>query len=575
MKKKLQHLIPCLLSFLTFSGVMISCEKYLEVQPQDVLMPEQVYRDKFDADAAVRGIYGKLINLSSQYVIMNELRADLMDVTYNADYYLRQVNLHRVESGNPYTSAQPFYSLINDCNDALSNFDIMLVDLKFSREEYDQRYSDIATLRSWLYFQLVIHFGNVPYITTPIDRIDDIKKLTDGTFPVLSIEQMVDTLITFMESLPYKSGYTDPSLLTTIDGYSTRVMFIDKEFFLGDLYLWNDDYLAAASTYKLIMERNIGENQYDAYKVCYGDVYTLTRFNSGYYRYYWYDRDHAINNWPTMFSVAPSSDYFCEWIWVMYFHPNYDPINPFIGLFSNTGGKYYLKPSQLIMDDWDAQVQNNEFRGDFRGNTGSYQVINNEPVIMKFISNYSLLEPFNKSGKWFLWRAAQLHLRFIEAATRDGQFKVAYSLLNNGIRPNYYVSGLSDITNTERTLLPFPYDFNAQKADVGQIPPGARGLWHRNTGIRGRVYLQNLPIAEGADSLIILENQLIDEAARELAFEGHRWGDLVRIAIRRNDPAFLADRIYAKLEKAGYAEASEVHSKLMDRNNWFLPLGDD
>jgi hypothetical protein len=102
-----------------------------------------------------------------------------------------------------------------------------------------------------------------------------------------------------------------------------------------------------------------------------------------------------------------------------------------------------------------------------------------------------------------------------------------------------------------------------------------RGLWHRNTGIRSRVYLQGISIPEGADSLIYIEDKVIDETSLELAFEGHRWGDLVRIAIRRNDPAFLADKIYAKLQKAGYAEAAEVRSKLMDRNNWFLPLGDE
>jgi hypothetical protein len=198
MKKKLKQLNINLLLILIFPVLLISCENWLEVKPQDVLLPEQVYRDKFDADAAVRGIYGKLINLSSEYVILNELRADLMDVTNNADYYLRQINLHDVDLNNPYTQIQPFYSLINDCNDALANFNIMLKELRFSQEEYNQRYSDITTLRSWLYLQLVIHWGNVPYITAPIDRTEDIEKLTDGTFPILSIEQMIYTLINVM-----------------------------------------------------------------------------------------------------------------------------------------------------------------------------------------------------------------------------------------------------------------------------------------------------------------------------------------------------------------------------------------
>ncbi len=572
MKYNLYKLLVSLIPVILVLTVLFSCEDYLDVKPEDVLLPEQHYRDKYDADAAVRGIYGKLTNLAAQYVIMNELRADLMDVTGNAGIYLRQVNLHDVKADNPYADPQPFYSLINDCNDALENFTIMVNDLKLSREEYNQRYSDIAALRSWLYLQLVIHYGNVPYITKTIDRVDDLKMLTNSEFPVLSIEQMVDTLLNFMESIPYKDPYTDLTLRTSIDGYNTSVMFIDKEIFLGDLHLWHNNYLQAASYYKTVMERDIGNNTFDSYKVVYGDVYTLTNFNSGYYRYYYYDKNSAINNWPLMFFEQQTIEYYNEWFWVLYFHSNYAPTNPFIDLFSNTAGKYYLKPSLLAIDNWDTQVQQNEFKGDFRGNSGSYKMINGQPVIMKYIANYSSLNPFDKSGKWFLCRAGGIHLRFIEAANRDGKYKLAYSLLNNGIRNNYSVPDAADITYLERTNLPFPYDFDARKADGNQIPLGVRGLWHRNIGIRGRVYLQNKVIPGGTDSLSYIEELVIDEAALELAFEGQRWGDLVRIAIRRNDPAFLADRIYSKLNKAGYPEASDVRTKLLNRDNWFLPL---
>lgn len=94
--------------------------------------------------------------------------------------------------------------------------------------------------------------------------------------------------------------------------------------------------------------------------------------------------------------------------------------------------------------------------------------------------------------------------------------------------------------------------------------------WHRNGGVRGRAYLERAPVL--GDSLISIENNLIEEAALELAFEGNRWGDLVRVAIHRNDPAFLADRVYAKLNADGNAEASAVRTKLMSRENWYLPF---
>jgi len=551
-----------------------SCQKFLDVKPQDVLLPKQVYRDKYDANAAIIGIYGKFMKLAPQYVVLNELRADLMDVTPNADINLRQLNLHEEKAGNPWIDPQPFYSLINDCNDALKNFRIMLDEHKLAQEDYNQRYSDVATLRSWIYLQLVTQYGKVPYITEPLTKVDDMAKLNNSGYPVLDIEQMVDTLVNFVEAIPYKDRYSDASLRTVIDGYDTRIMFIDKLFFLGDLYLWKGDYLQACTYYKQLMDRDIGSDNFNSYRIASGDVYTLTRYNSGYVRYYWEDINSRLNNWPTMFSAQPGTEYYDEMIWVMYFHSTYAPTNPFIDLFSKNYGSYYLKPSLLAMDNWKSQVQQNNFKGDFRGETGSYVLENAEPVITKYTANYSMLNPFDKSGKWFLNRAGGLHLRYSEAANRTGHRKIAYSLLNNGIRPNYAApAGELDITYYERTNEPFPFDFDARMASGSQIPVGMRGLYHRNTGIRTRVYLQNIADSfAAADSLMVMENKIIDETALELAFEGQRWGDLVRIAIRRKDPSYLADKIYEKLQKAGYPEASAVRQKLMNRENWFLPL---
>ena len=90
---------------------LISCDDYLDVYPEEVIISEQHFKDKDDADAAINGIYGKLMELAPQYIILNELRSDLMDITFNADYYLRQVNLHEVTADNPYTNPQLFFRL--------------------------------------------------------------------------------------------------------------------------------------------------------------------------------------------------------------------------------------------------------------------------------------------------------------------------------------------------------------------------------------------------------------------------------------------------------------------------------
>lgn len=575
-KTKTTKGIVSIVSVMTLLFSLGSCQDYLDVQPEDKLSGDQVYRDVFDADAAVLGIYGKFMGLAKKYVILNEMRADLMTTTQNSDPYLQQLSDQNVSADNPYINPKEFYEVIQNCNDALYNFDIMLSKKRFTQSEYDQRYADIACIRTWIYLQLGIQYGTVPYITGPIETLDDVKNI--DKYPRLAFDELLDKLVTFTEGLTYKDLYdSQSSLRITVDGYSTLKFFINKECLLGDLELWKGNYLSAASHYKNVMESTPtpGGNSLDYYKVKFPEVITNDDLAVGYLRNFEQDVTTLVNSntkgWRSIFGRNRDVLWDTEWIWSLPFDSKFAPANPFISFFSKSSGNYLAKPSQSAIDRWNSNTQAFGYPYDARGPKFTYNIVGGDPVIMKYIYKYEGAgNLFKTDGDWFLYRAAKLHLRYAEAANRDNKHRVAFALLNNGLQTEYNRGKLNvdtdDVTNAMQTKLAYPYDFDARQGNH----PNFRAPWHRNTGVRGRARLGAAPVV--GDSLISIENSIIDEAALELAYEGNRWEDLVRIARRRNDPAFLADKIYDKLSKEGNANATEVRTKLMNPANWYLPF---
>ncbi len=563
----------------------VSCKEAFDLDPQNAIDYTNNYQNIYDADAAVTGVYGQFLTVARQYEVLNELRADLMSITSNADVYLREINSHNVSEGNPYANPKDFYSVILNCNDVLKNLKIMQENSKITKTEYDHRYSDLVAVRSWLYFQLGLHFGEVPYITEPVENIDEVKNI--AKHPRLKLESLVSKLIEEMEALPYKDPYpASSSMVAQIDGYPTKMLFVNKNALLGDLHLFRNDYHQAAIAYKNVLETT-----------------TPLGAGAGYVYYNTYIGTSGTDNdavtasaWQTFMSRSQNDrEYQAEWVWTMFFDKNFKPQNPFVELFSNTGGKYLLKPSELAIEKWQAQTQTNDAPYDYRGENNSYKVINGQPVVMKFLYNYlnantgvptNLLE---KNGKWLLYRASLLHLRYSEAANREGHDKIAYAFINNGIKATYNKNPNATAADEKQaTFLDFPYDLDARKLDA----PFHRGKYHRNLGLRNRVNVKlslidsaayfdmseparfDKPLKEGVEPEFrnYMEDKIIEEAALELAFEGNRWQDLVRIALRRNDPSYLADRVYQKLVKEGDPAAEEARQKLMNKQNWFLPF---
>jgi starch-binding outer membrane protein, SusD/RagB family len=603
-----------------------SCDNFFDIDAEEVVENGENYQNVYDADNAIWGLYGKLALLAENVVVLNELRADLMDVTSNATADQIALNDHTATAENAYCDPAPFYDVILNANDIIYNFDKMLAENKITKENYDPRYSDVVAIRCWTYLQLAIHFKDVPYVTDPLMNISDLND--NAKFPVKNIDELIPVLIQALESVPTLedntlSSFYNKSIQDNGKSFNLNMQLINKRLVLADLYLWNNQYVQAATQYKaFITNSEIGTSKSQIkYKVS-GWVWAGTnepRFQICYQRYKDQDVTSFRNMWKEMFyrsstDVATSGTMGLqdEMIWMMSFSGSANSYSPFVKLFANSGqGEYQLKPSAYSIDSlWETQVQqSNGFVFDGRGRESSFDVVNGEPVVLKYLYdyynnvstdanktihlNYNLISnPYSKPGKWFLYRAATLHLRYAEAANRAGYPRLAYALLNNGIKANYdwarsngtlrvdkegvqYTSypPVDDVTHARP--YPEPFYLDARQNDVPYT--FLRSPWRDNTGIRSRAFLLNVPkpdwVVSTADSIAWLEDAIINEMALECGFEGYRWGDLLRIA-RRNSKEdgkgavtdLMKNAIKPKFDVAGKGVPNITNSNL------FLPM---
>ena len=539
---------------------------------------DKFYQNLSDADRAVLGVYAQFSTLARQIVILNELRADYMDVTPAATPELEKLNENQIDESNEWVKPLQFYAVINSCNDVLANFDKMLAENKFTLDEYNERYSDIGALRTWIYLQLLNIYGSVPYITEPLVNLSDVEKYKGQRE---NADQLLPKLIDYVLKLPMLDDYIYSSLVSgTPNGYSLDPMFISKKLLLADLYLYNNQYAEAAHYYRQVMSTdetsdnlNLKRQRYRLYNY----PFTATSGEPGWYAVVFRDghiedENGLINTWKYIFTDEPSSRKTTdrasmERIWYIPFDDKLEPKNPFTKLFEG----YQLKASEYAMDSLWGKPMRNQFPYDARGKGGSYT---GNGLITKYSGRNSNTLA-KQHGFWMLGRAAGLHLRYAEAANRAGYPYLAWCFLNNGIHNERYSYVNDDddrvyFPTGTSTDHPYPADY---LFDIGYPRE-----WEQNAGVRGRAFMPvvNFPagLSTQLDSIQWLEKQIVHEAGLELAFEGQRWSDLVRIARRinkegRNGFHFLYDENikkkyeYAKIPAPGFTS---------DEKSWYLPF---
>ncbi|HEY4786684.1 MAG TPA: RagB/SusD family nutrient uptake outer membrane protein, partial [Bacteroidales bacterium] len=266
-----------------------------------------------------------------------------------------------------------------------------------------------------------------------------------------------------------------------------------------------------------------------------------------------------------------------ELITVVPYNYAFHQTNYIISYFSDVyPNLYYLRPTQVAMDRFNAQIQYDGVSktDKYRGDGYTFDQINGNWVLRKFLKANETPQTVYKSDiAIVLYRAADVHMFLAEALNQLEMFPEALAILDDG---------LSNYLSLYASNLRAPFDNATYNTVLVQ-----------NLGIRRRVSLAPVlkfqtknnanyysPVAgdtmwldkpEGAQRYKrLFDEALAEESCMESAGEAKSFFTMERIAERYNDASIIADRVSAKYSNDLNLK-QKVYDKLM-QGDWYVPF---
>ncbi|MFW5656226.1 MAG: RagB/SusD family nutrient uptake outer membrane protein [Bacteroidota bacterium] len=607
-----------ILYLILFSLVLFpACEDFLDPQQELAITEDQLYSDWYEYRAVEMGMYGFQQELVEQLMVLGELRGDLLTVTENADADLVEINNFNISESNKYASPTNFFKLINAANNfirILEKNHPEVMDPESPISNYDRLYGEALCMRAWAYFNAVRIYGKVPFIHESLVTMEEILDYVNspGTYidsvhieydvngfdndttynkPIELEKKLYDTEMVidyFTNQLENKVKAVGVNHAIDIDDPTWEVTIWNTwamHALLGHMYLTIGDYANARIHFdEIVRMRDTEEPRY---------LLDFTFFGPS-----WQNIFQSVDIQEHIYTIQFSKEYFQQ--------------NDFQRLFEAEGPHdHMLQPTRIATDMWETvynrqQIDHSnadpgrhkmDFRGsptdNYRGYGASYWYYKNgqylgddyADMILKryygdlpssreimigvdtIVAKYSIgRQIYSEDANYIIYRAGGIHLYIAELYTYWGpEVIMAQRYLNDGAQYNRSANreqlgvrgraGVGLVEGVNGLII-----FEDDQIEVSDIIYEHDPYTNEITGyknFRGNLYAKQK----------WFEEQILDERARELAFEGERFYDLMRVAKRRGEPEFLAEKVAAKFSGE---KRDQIYNYLLDENNWYI-----
>ncbi len=233
---------------LLFSVALSSCVDTI-ILPEDKTVDEDFWKSKSDVELMVNGAYQSMLNSSVilRLIVWGDLRSDELipasSITGTTMEDLIEINLANTQPDNEFATWSSLYSVINNCNIVLKKAaQVMDEDPSYTQGDYQAHCSQMLALRSLCYFYLVRNFRDVPYITEAYMSSDQDRNVPQSA-PSVVLEGCINDLLQAEANAISANAYADWRRV----GYFTRDAI---QALLADIYLWRGSVTHSSADYQ-------------------------------------------------------------------------------------------------------------------------------------------------------------------------------------------------------------------------------------------------------------------------------------------------------------------------------------
>lgn len=559
-----RHLLPVFAASLVGVSALTSCEDMMDLDSDDhVRAEDNKLNSANDSLYSAIGILTQLQKVGERYVLLGELRGDLMETTSDAPVWMQEISNFATTPSNIMSVKRDYYSIINNCNYALARMDTTITE--HLTHVMVPEYTAIRTIRDWTYLQLGLAFGRVQWVDEPILSLED----SEGDYPTVELDQLVQKLVSDLEPIAANElpGYG------WVDGFDASRFFLAPRLLLGDLYLLQNRYADAARMYydfirinevcmlsgngntwesnQAMMEGN--DNFKDTYA---GEAFTLIPYSSDPRKEHPNLLNYTYSRTPV---VKAASWWVNDLASATHFHAAGDGASSVTGFLTGD-----LRGSWFFADGTRGAVS--------VGNVTPGGVEDDvENIISKFYYAASTgVETTNPANPLLdglmlrqvsLYRTSHVYLRYAEAVNRMGKPSLAFAVLKYGLNHTVVTDGTKvDLAELEDELPYTNFDNSVFDDNRGTASRG------RGVGISLAQSTYVLPEFDTLQETIEwVENEIVREMAAETMFEGNRFFDLMRVSRHRGSNEFFAGKVSRR-----FANPDAAKSILLNSENWWL-----